>query len=300
MAINLRPQIRRARSGCFESSFSRHRAGPAGGDGPRKAHRSLRKTRLVPLRVASGTKLDLPDADKGSYALVVEPWTPAMGGSRRNVLAPPRQKQSAGNARLLSHDYMDGHAAALDRARPAGARARSRRRCAGRPARAHGGLSSAQGLQNPASPSRTRIPLYDRIQRWGAPSAKPDTVAFISTHPSGCSASSSATPALCGWDCATKAALSVSMIATRACRCRSRSAPAPKTLSLIDGLVAFDRAAAPNLYLVLAATALAFLFVYLPIRGRKRPPAPLPDPPCSRRTRVQSAGPGVPCFGGHP
>ena len=93
-----------------------------------------------------GTKLDLPDADKGSYALGRRSG-PAMGGSRHDVLAPPRQKQPAGNARLLSHDHMDGHAAALDRARPAGARARSRRQCAGRPARAHGGLPAAQGFQ---------------------------------------------------------------------------------------------------------------------------------------------------------
>ena len=93
-----------------------------------------------------GTKLDLPDADKGSLRARRRPG-PAMGRSGNNLLAPPRQKQSAGNARLLSHDLMDGDAAELDRARPAGARARGRRASACRPARAHGGLPPAQGLQ---------------------------------------------------------------------------------------------------------------------------------------------------------
>ena len=93
-----------------------------------------------------GIKLDLSDADKGAYASVVDPdqqWAaPGTTSSRHRV-----KNNLPGTACLLSHDHMDGHAAALDRARPTGARARSRRQCAGRPARAHGCLSAAQGFQ---------------------------------------------------------------------------------------------------------------------------------------------------------
>ena len=80
---------------------------------------------------------------------------------------------------------------------------------------------------------------------------------------------------------------------------RETRAPLPEHVSarhedlsdLIDGLAAFDSAAARVLDPVIAAAALAFRArLHLPLRGRQRAASPLPDPSRADRTRLQSAG----------
>ena len=92
-----------------------------------------------------GIRLDLPDADKGSYAVVVDPeqqWAaPATTSSRHRVknnlpgtpLFCPMISWTETLRSLTARDLQ-------------GARARGRRASACRPARAHGGFPPAQGL----------------------------------------------------------------------------------------------------------------------------------------------------------
>ena len=158
---------------------------------------------------------------------------------------------------------MDGHAAALDRARPAGARTRSRGQCSSRPARAYGCFPAAQDSKSSFA-IENENPPHDRIQRWGRAIGEAghrpidldellrlqrivigdarfvrlglrDEGGFVGQH-----------------DRDTRMPLPEHI-----------SARSEDLLSLIDGLVAFDRAAAPNLDPVLAAATLAFGFVYI-------------------------------------
>ena len=174
-----------------------------------------------------GSSLDLPDADKGLYAFVVDPdqqWAaPGTTSTRHRV----KNNLPGTPAFCPMITWTD----TLRRLTARDLQARARAAVANVPADLLARTAAFLLLKDSKSSFaiENENPLTTASSAGGAPSAKPDTVRSISTNCCGCSASSSATPALCGWDCATKAALSASTIATRACRCRSILAHAPKT-----------------------------------------------------------------------
>ena len=136
----------------------------------------------------TGRRLDLPNADRGAYAPVVDSGSPIHGPSR-NIVAAPGEEQPARHAGILSlgiphrdSETPCGHAVAS-----AGS---GGRRCGPeRPAGAYCSVPAAEGFQVQALPSKASIHRRTAFKDGAGPSARPAGSRSTLTNCCACNAS---------------------------------------------------------------------------------------------------------------